>query len=114
MQRGDLTFQQIYNNLLAGNKLVLHFPDATSAETFRTRMHHHKAQQEENLKKLGLWNDEEKTVLSFRTKADDKEGSKEVVAYVAFQLPSPLKKYKVLILEEEDLKGGSQVSGAVG
>lgn len=103
MLRGDLSFQQIYNQLLAGQKLVMHFNSATDSEVFRIRMHHHKAKQERVLLGLGMTNEDERTVLSFRLQKSKDPGSEEVVAYVAFLPPSPLKKYKVLILEEQDL-----------
>lgn len=113
MQRTDLSFQQIYNQLLAGSKLVLHFPDATSAETFRTRLHHLKTKQEKTFVGLGLAVEDERTVLKFRTE-EGKEGE-GVVAYIQFAAPSPLKKYPVLILEEKDLQGGeTEVSTTLG
>lgn len=114
MKRADLSFQQIYNNLLAGAKLALHFPNAGAAETFRTRLHHHKAAQEKTFIGLGLANADEKTVLHFKIQKSA-EGE-EVVAYAAFVLPSPLKKYPVVIIEEQDVnkEGNAQVSAAVG
>jgi hypothetical protein len=114
VKQGELSFQQIYNQLFSGSKLVLYFPDAPSAETFRTRLHHHKAKQEKTLEGLGLRTEEDRTVLSFKTKKDDKEGSEAVVAYIAFALPSPLKKYPVVILEEKDLTSGAEVPSTVG
>jgi hypothetical protein len=63
VKQGELSFQQIYNQLFAGSKLVLYFPDAPSAETFRTRLHHHKAKQEKTLEGLGLRTEEDRTVL---------------------------------------------------
>lgn len=112
MQRADLSFQQIYNTLLAGNKLALHFLHAVAAETFRTRLHHHKSAQEKTFLSLGLAVEDERTVLSY--KVVSKEGSEEVVVYVAFTTPSPLKKYPVMILEEKDMSGGAaQVSAGL-
>lgn len=107
-QPTELSFQQIYNQLLAGANLVLYFESETNAETFRTRMHHHKAQQDKFLEGLGLANSEERTVLRFRTKKEKDGGA--VVAHVQFALPSPLKKYPVIILEEKDLVSGAEVS----
>ena len=115
MQRADLTFQQIYNQLLAGKKLVLHFDNATSAESFRTRLHQHKSKQEKTFIGLGLASEDEKTVLKFRTQG--KEDAEEVVAFVQFALPSPLKKYPVVIIEEADVvnqeNGSAQISATV-
>lgn len=107
MKQTELSFQQIYNQLLAGTKLVLYFQDASAAETFRTRMHHHKAKQEKTLEGLGFANEEERTVLQFRTKQEP--NGEAVVAYVQFALPSPLKKYPVVIIEQKDLEGATQV-----
>lgn len=111
MQRTDLSFQQIYNQLLAGKKLALHFLNEVAAETFRIRLHHHKTKQEKTFEQLGLVVEDERTVLSFKLKK--KEDGEEVTAFVQFALPSPLKKYPVLIIEEEDL-GDAQISAAVG
>jgi len=113
MLRADLSFQQIYNQLLAGNKLVLHFPDATSAETFRTRLHHHKSKQEKTFLGLGLAVEDEKTILSYKVVTDPT--AEAVAVYVSFVAPSPLKKYPVVILEEKDIEGGAaEVSSPVG
>lgn len=109
---GELPFQQVHNLLLAGKQLVLHFPNATAAETFRTRMQRHKKDQETKLERLGLWSEEDKSVLSFKIKEEERSG--EVVAYVHFAPPSPLKKYPVIILEEGDIDGAAQVSAVVG
>lgn len=103
MQRSDLSFQQIYNTLLAGKRLVLYFVDATSAETFRTRMAHHKAKQQKTLEDLGMWVSEERTILHFKLEKNKEEGAVDVTAFVEFALPSPLKKYPVFIVEEGDL-----------
>lgn len=111
MQRTDLTFQGIYNQLLAGARLALHFMTKGEAETFRTRLHHHKSKQEKTFVSLGLAVEEERTVLQFRLQK--KEDAEEVVAFIQFASPSPLKKYPVLIIEEEDLNG-AQVQAAVG
>lgn len=103
MQRTDLSFQQIYNQLLAGKKLVLHFITAVAAETFRTRMAHHKTKQEQALEGLGLLVDgEEKTVFKFTIQKNEDATQADVVVYAQFALPSPLKKYAVMILEEGD------------
>jgi hypothetical protein len=102
MLRSDLSFQQIYNQLLAGQRLVMHFANVTDSETFRIRMHHHKSKQERVLLGLGMTNEDERTVLSFRTQKAP-NGGEEIIAYVGFIAPSPLKKYKVLILEPQDL-----------
>lgn len=110
MQKTELAFQQIYNQLLAGTRLVLHFDNETSAETFRTRMHHHKSKQDQTLEGLGLQEAESRTVLKFKVKKQKQEDGGAVVAYVQFALPSPLKKYPVIILEEKDLTSGSEVS----
>lgn len=118
MKRTDLSFQEIFNSLLAGQKLVLHFPHKSAAETFRTRLHHQKTAQETSFAKLGMTNDEEKTVLQFRMSKPQGAEGEELVAYVQFALPSPLKKYPVLIIEEDDLKkkdtGNAEISTSVG
>jgi hypothetical protein len=113
MQRTDLSFQQIYNQLLTGSKLVLYFPDKSQAETFRTRMHHHKSKQDSLLEKLGLASAEERTVLNFKVKIEENPETTEapVIAYIQFARPSPLKKYPVMIIEEKDLQSGTEVSG---
>lgn len=98
---GDLSFQQIYNLLLAGKKLILYFLDGTNAETFRTRMAHHKAKQEKTLEGLGVAVEDERTVLSFKTKKE--ENGEAVVAHVQFTQPSQMRKYPVLIVEDSDL-----------
>lgn len=105
MKRGELSFQQIYNQLLAGQQLVLYFADTDIAENFRTRMHHHKRKQEEVMEGLGFSNEEERTQITFKVKANHgTEGLDGVVAYISFVRKSPLKRYPVLILEEKDLK----------
>jgi hypothetical protein len=106
MQKGSLSFQQIYNELFAGKKLVLYFIDTDSAENFRTRMHHHKTKQEKTLEGLGLSNEEERTVLRFTVKKN--ETGNEAVAYVQFAPASPLKRYPVVILDETDLGSPQQ------
>lgn len=112
MKRTDLTFQGIYNSLLAGNKLVLHFPNADAAESFRTRLHHHKSRQEKTFIGLGLAVEDERTVLKY--KVQKKDESEEVVAFVQFAQQSPLKKYPVVIIEEQDIKDAhAQISAAV-
>ncbi len=113
MIKNDLSFQQIYNLLLAGSQVVLHFNNATEAESFRTRMHHHKAAQQKMLEGLGLMNADERTSLSFKTKKED--NGEAVVALVKFVSQAPLKKYPVLILEQKDIKDAeAEVSGNLG
>jgi len=113
MQRAELPFSEIFNNLLAGKKLVLHFPDAKAAETFRVRLHHHKAAQAKTFVKLGLAFEDETTSLQFKVKPGEK-AEDGVVAFVAFVAPSPLKKYAVAIIEEQDLNNGAEVSASLG
>lgn len=81
----------------------MYFLNDTSAETFRTRMAHHKTGQQKMLESLGIAVEDERTVLKFSTKKG--ESGEDVVAYVQFALPSPLKKYPVMILDEGDLDG---------
>lgn len=103
MIRSDLSFQEIHNTLLAGQKLALQFENATEAESFRTRMHHHKAKQEETLEGLGFASEEDRTTFSFRIKKSKTDET--IVAYAAFVAVKVTKKYPVLILEEKDLPG---------
>lgn len=101
MKRGELSFQQIYGQLLAGQQLVLYFPDKDVAENFRTRLHHHKSKQEKIMEDLGFWNEEDRTQITYKVRPDEvNDGS---VAYISFTRKSPLRKYPVLILEEKDL-----------
>jgi hypothetical protein len=97
-----MSFQQIYNLLLAGKKLVLKFDEAQLAENFRTRMAHHKAKQEKTLEGLGVAVEDERTQFSFKVQKPE-EQSAEVVAFLQFASPSPLRRYPVVILEESDL-----------
>jgi hypothetical protein len=101
--RDQLSFQEIYNSLLAGKKLVLHFQNATVAETFRTRLAHQKSKQDQTLENLGMAIKEDRAVLSFKPQGDKDGATEEIVAYVQFTVPPELKKYPVIILEEADL-----------
>lgn len=105
MKRVEFSFQQIYNQLLAGEQLVLYFLDKEVAENFRTRLHHHKTKQEKVMEGLGFSNEEERTQISFKFKNNVSTSSEEqgIVAYISFIRKLPLKKYPVLILEQADL-----------
>lgn len=104
MKKGELSFQEIYNQLLSGQKLMLYFPSPQDAETFRVRMHHYKKKQESVLEGLGIKNEDDRTVLSFKYSRDPRTSeSPEVIAMAAFSMPSPLRKYPVIILGPDDI-----------
>lgn len=111
MKRADLSFQEIYNLLLAGHKVVLQFPDSSVAENFRTRMHHHKTKQTQALVNLGMVVEDEGTVFQFKTQKD--KDSEAIVAHCSFVAKSPLKTYPVLILEEKD-EESAKISESLG
>lgn len=101
----DLTFQQIYNTLYAGKKLAQQFANKAAAESFRVRLHHHKSKQDKLLEGLGMQVEEDRTVVSFKLQTSPEEqGSEEVIAFIQFAQPSPLKKYKVMIINDAELE----------
>jgi hypothetical protein len=106
VKRAEFSFQQIYNQLLAGQQLVLYFPDEDVAENFRTRLHHHKSKQEKVMEGLGFSSEEDRTQVRFKLKKNTNDAAEKdgTVAYISFIRKSPLRKYPVIILEPDDLK----------
>ena len=115
MKRAEFSFQQIYNQLLAGQQLVLYFPDPDVAENFRTRLHHHKSKQEKVMEGLGFSSEEDRTQVRFKVQENVNEAAEKdgTVAYISFVRKSPLRKYPVLILEPDDLKD-AEISANLG
>lgn len=56
--------QDIYNELLAGNRISIHIPSVAEAHCFRIKLHNFKKQQELDL--LAAITDEQAPMLSFR------------------------------------------------
>lgn len=83
--------QEIYNELLAGNRIALHFKSKQEAHYFRIKLHKLKAQQELELlalisddgdsKRLSMHFDKEsgKATFSFVDKPDPKQYSFEII-----------------------------------
>lgn len=64
-QSGSLKLREIYNLLLAGKVLQMHFATRSAAETFRVAMFRYKRIQDQAMISLGLMEEEEKQVFSF-------------------------------------------------
>ena len=107
MEHTELTFQSIYNTLLAEKRVVLRFNSPEEAEAFRIKLHKYKSRQDILLEGIGMRPEEERAVLSNTRATDSKTGF--IISIFEFK-PAKKPLYEVVILDEGEETGLENLS----
>lgn len=95
----DVTFQDIYNELLAGKKLGISFASVKEAEGFRIRMHQFKTREEASQIAVGLIAQEDVSKFVFKMIPPYGEPVDNPVKVEMSFTPKSSKTFKVIELE---------------
>lgn len=88
------TTPELYNLLLAGKKLQLHFRSVQDAAIFRIRLAQYKSRQEKEMLGLGMMEETERSMTVFRYDADTG------IATIIFQQRPDPRQFSFKILDE--------------
>ena len=104
----NLGIREIYNALMTGGKLRMEFVTPAEAEKFRCKLSNYKSRQDQAMVGIGMLDDDSLQQLSFVCTGCNSKQLKDyagftgvlIVATLQLKDKTPLKKYRVQIIED--------------